>query len=165
MSHFCGFASYLITAWPWALRNVISPLLQNKPRWHHVSSLRDVLCFPGLFALTFHCWRSSRNTVTSYFQGSFPYFPWSVSTNSRSLKKIRAISAASWSRAVPPAWVRGTLVPNGILFSLLCTSLSSYHLHFGNHLLIWESLPKPKKHEQLNFILRFFSFYIPIVNG
>lgn len=65
VSHFCGFASYLITAWPWALQNLISLLPQNKPQWHDLPPLLDVFCFQLLFPLSFHCWHSSHNTVIS----------------------------------------------------------------------------------------------------
>lgn len=73
VSHFCGFASYLITAWPWALQNLISLLPQNKPQWHDLPPLLDVFCFPLLFSLSFHCWHSSHNTVISVSL-SFPLF-------------------------------------------------------------------------------------------
>lgn len=65
VNHFCGFASYLITAWPWALQNLISLLPQNKPQWHDLPPLPDAFCFQLLFPLSFHCWHSSHNTVIS----------------------------------------------------------------------------------------------------
>lgn len=96
--------------------------------------------------------------LLSLFQCHFPYFPLAVSTNSTNFKEMKAISAVSPSTAAPPAWVSDTPIPNGILFTLLCTSLSSYHLHFRNGLLE-ESLPKPRRHKQLyNSFFPFFFF-------
>lgn len=99
--------------------------------------------------------------LLSLFHCCFPSFPLAVSTNSTNFKEMKATSVVSSSRAVPPAWLSDTPVPNGILFTFLCTSLSSYHLHFRSDLLMGESLPKPRRHKQLyNFLFSFFFFLI-----
>lgn len=87
--------------------------------------------------------------LLSLFHCCSPYFSLAVSTN---FNEMKAISAVSPSRAVPSAWLSDPPIPNGILFTLFCTPLSSYHLHFRNGLLMGKSLPIS------SYIIYFFPF-------
>lgn len=155
VSHFCGFASTSLLPDPehcktWSL---------FCRRINH----SDMICHLSLtYSASRYCFLCHFIAgivliiLLSLFHCHFPYFPLAVSTNSTNFKEMKAISAVSPSRAAPPAWVSDTPIPNGILFTLLCTSLSSYHLHFRNGLLE-ESLPKPRRHKQL--YNSFFPFF------
>lgn len=91
--------------------------------------------------------------LLSLFHCCSPYFSLAVSKN---FNEMKAVSAVSPSRAVPSAWLSDTPIPNGILFTLFCAPLSSYHLHFRNGLLMGKSLPIS------SYIISFFSFFLCI---
>lgn len=98
--------------------------------------------------------------LLSLFHSSFPSFPLAARQNSTSFKKYdlaqlvpQAMQSHSPGYPVQSSWLG------------FCFPFSDKLIYLRTSLFTWKSLPKPRKHEQLHFVLTFFNSSFPVVNG